>query len=54
MEVIDVHARMTEKYFDAGYIPLNMIIDQYNRIRYKYEGYDPDSIEATIIQLLNE
>ncbi len=50
---IDPGGRVTNKFFDQGYIPLNMIVDQSMVIRYKVEGWDPAAIEAVVQQLLS-
>lgn len=51
---IDPAAGKTGKYFSQGYIPLNLVLDDDMAIRYKLEGYDPDTLVPTIQQLLAE
>lgn len=50
--VIDPAGSATQPYFDGGFIPLNIIVDEHMVIRYKLEDYDPATLVGTIEQLL--
>jgi hypothetical protein len=54
MVAIDPGLQKMRSYFYEGAVPLNIIVDDDMVIRYVLEGYDPNSIEATIQQLLAE
>ena len=51
---IDPYGRTTDDYFYAGYIPLNMVLDDEMVIRYIVEDFDDASIRSIVQTILTE